>query len=79
VTDSQITMNVFLMELKKRVSASNAKLLLHTAVTKTGLNFDQNQDHPMNKVEVHTLCMELLRSGGPGFQAGRTVYSQISK
>lgn len=77
MANSQITMNVFLLELKKRLSDSNAKLLLHSAVVNTGINCAS--DEPMNKEEAHNLCMELIKFGGPGFQAGRTVYTQLSK
>ena len=72
-----ITMNLFLTELKKKVSDSNAKLLLHSAVTRVGIQYPQNE--PLKKEDAHSLCMELIKSGGPGFQVGRAVYTQISQ
>ncbi len=72
-----ITMNVFLVELKKKLSDSNAKLLLNSAVIRTGINCGSNE--PMKAEEAHNLCMELIKAGGPGFQAGRTVYTQLNK
>jgi hypothetical protein len=68
---TQITMDLFLTELKKKCSDSNAKLLLHSAAVSVA--------GPLKKEEAHTLCMELIKAGGPGFQAGRTVYSQMTK
>lgn len=73
--NQDITMNYFLDELKKKVSPYNAKLLLQTAVVRSGVN--RGADAPLAKEDVHALCMELLRSGGPGFQVGRTVYTQV--
>lgn len=73
--NNSITVNLFLDELKKKVTDSNAKLLLHTAVTRSGISC--SADAPLNKEDAQALCMELIRSGGPGFQVGRTVYSQM--
>lgn len=70
-----ITMNLFLTELKKKVSDSNAKLLLHTATVRAGIQYPEHE--PLKKEDAHSLCMELIKSGGPGFQVGRTVYTQI--
>lgn len=70
-----ITMSLFLTELKKKVSDSNAKLLLHTATVRAGISYPEHE--PLKKEDAHTLCMELIKTGGPGFQVGRTVYSQI--
>ncbi len=74
-TTNTITVNLFLDELKKKVTDSNAKLLLHTAVVRSGISCAA--DAPLNKEDAQTLCMELIKSGGPGFQVGRTVYSQM--
>lgn len=76
-TNNTITVNLFLDELKKKVTDSNAKLLLHTAVVRTGLTCAA--DAPLNKEDAHNLCMELIKTGGPGYQAGRAVYSQMMR
>lgn len=70
-----ITVNLFLSELKKKVSDSNAKLLLHSAIIRTGINC--SEDAPLNKEDAHNLCLELINGGGPGFQVGRMVYTQM--
>lgn len=72
---NNVTVNLFLDELKKRVSPSNAKLLLDSAVVKSGINC--TSDAPLNAQDAHTLCMELIRKGGPSFQVGRAVYTQF--
>lgn len=72
--DSEVTMNIFFQELKKRVSPNNAKLLLHSAAVNTGMPFAM--DTKLNNEETKTLCLELIKSGGPCFQVGRTIYTQ---
>jgi len=76
-TVGDITVNYFLGELKKRVSFSNAKLLLDSAVVRTGISC--SADSPLNPQEAHALCMELIRSGGPGFQVGRAIYVTMTR
>lgn len=70
------TMGFFYDELKKRVSDTNAKLLLHSAAVKSG--FSPRMDTLLKREDAEAICMELIRSGGPGFQAGRTIYSQMN-
>lgn len=72
---NNLTVNFFLDELKKKVSPSSAKLLLHSAVVRTGINC--SGDAPLKKEDAHSLCMELIKAGGPGFQVGRAVYTQM--
>lgn len=71
---AELTMNTFFMELKKRVSPTNAKLLLHSAAVNTGMAF--SMETKLNVEESKTLCLELIKSGGPCFQVGRTIYTQ---
>ncbi len=70
---SPVTVQFFYNELKKKVSDSNAKLLLHSAVVRSGISCAA--DAPLQKEDAQALCMELIRSGGPGFQVGRAVYN----
>lgn len=72
-----ITVNLFFNELKKRVSPSNARLLLDSAVVRTGINCAA--DAPLNSQDAHALCMELIRHGGQSFQVGRAVYVSMTK
>ena len=73
----EYTMNDFLKALRERVSANNAKLLLHSAAVKSGMPI--KMDEPMRKEEAQALCMELINSGGPGFQVGRAIYSEMAR
>ena len=69
------SMDFFYDELKKKVSATNAKLLLHSAAVKSG--FSPKLDTQLKKEDAEAICMELIRSGGPGFQVGRTIYRNM--
>lgn len=68
-----ITVDLVYKELKKKVTDSNAKLLLHSAVVRSGISCAN--DAPLAKEAAHALCMELMKSGGPGFQVGRAVFN----
>ena len=68
-----VTVQFFYNELKKKVTDSNAKLLLHSAIVRSGISCAD--DVPLEKEAAQALCMELIRSGGPGFQVGRAVYN----
>lgn len=70
------TMDFFYDELKKRVSDTNAKLLLHSAAVKSG--FSPKMNTQLKREDAEAICMELIKSGGPGFQAGRRIYSQMN-
>ena len=72
---TEITMNHFYNELRERVSVSNARLLLNAAVVKSGVN--TTEDGLMNKDDVQTICLELIKNGGPAFQVGKSIYHQI--
>lgn len=72
---ADMTVNYFYNELCKRVTATNAKLLLQNAVSRSGL--PGNLDHALNKEEAQALCLELIRIGGPGFHVGRAVYTRM--
>lgn len=74
-TKSTYSMNLFLTEFEKKVSATNAKLLLQGAAIKTGMGLDFQQE--LKKEQATALCMELIRTGGPGFQVGRAIYNQM--
>ena len=74
MTNTEVTINLFFQELKKRVSPANAKLLLHSAAVNTGVNF--SMETKLNTEETKTLCLELIKTGGPCFQVGRTIYTQ---
>ena len=71
---SPVTVDFFFKELKKKVSDSNAKILLHSAVVRSGISCAAT-DAPLEKNDARALCTALMRSGGPGFQVGRAVYN----
>jgi hypothetical protein len=74
VETEEVTVNYFFEELKKRVSATNARILLHCAMVNTGITVDNAA--PLGKENTKTLCLELIKSGGPGFHVGRSIYTR---
>lgn len=72
---SGLTINDFYQKLSEKVSAYNAKLLLHSVMVSSGLQNDK--DSQLNKDEVKVICLELIKKGGPAFSVGKTIYGQI--
>ena len=70
----EITMNDFYLKLSERVSDYNAKLMLQSAVTVTGLD---RQASRLNREEARAICLELIKKGGPAFQVGKAMYQSV--
>lgn len=73
---SDVTLNDFYIKLSERVSAYNAKLLMHSVITCSGLDRD-NDTSPLNREDAKTICLELIKKGGPAFQVGKAMYTHL--
>jgi hypothetical protein len=73
---SSLTPNDFFNRLAERVSGDNARLLLNSALVRTGL-YDSESHSPLAKSAVKSLCLELIRTGGPAFQVGQALYREV--
>ncbi|MCB9025168.1 MAG: hypothetical protein H6625_02515 [Bdellovibrionaceae bacterium] len=73
--EESFSLNDVYIKLSQRVSAYNAKLLLHTI--KVGAGIHSEQDDKLNPEEAKSLCLELIKKGGPAFQVGKDLYSQV--
>jgi hypothetical protein len=69
-----LTANFFLQQLQQRVSKGNAKLLLDTAKIQTGLKFEDEASLSME--DSKTLCLVMIKQGGPSFQVGQSIYKE---
>lgn len=72
---SGVTINDFYDQLAVRVSAHNAKLLIQRAVLQTGLG--KANEEQLNVDDAKTICLELIKKGGPAFQVGKDMYSRF--
>lgn len=72
ITD--ISLDVVLEKLSEKVSGYNAKLLLNHAMVGSGV-FGDSQDF-LNAKSAESICLELIKKGGPSFQVGRDLYSR---
>ena len=71
---SELTTAQILSRLQQRVSPSNAKLLLDSALVQAGLF---RLDKPtLEKDEAKALVMKLINQGGPSFQVGQALYKE---
>ena len=69
------SLNDVYVKLSQRVSAYNARLLLHSV--KVGAGIRDEQDSLLNTEDARTVCLELIKKGGPAFQVGKDLYSQV--
>jgi len=72
-----VTLKYFIRRLQERVSHDNARLILDAAVIVSGIK--AADDKELNKEEVSSLCMELIKKGGPAFQVGSAIYRELSQ
>jgi len=72
---SPVTLADMQKHLSSRVSNYNARLLLHTAVQKSGLAATDLQT--LKKEHARSICMQLINQGGPAFQVGKDLYQQL--
>lgn len=75
VEASTLKVSDFYDGLASRVSQYNAQLLLHSASISSGISTD-SEDF-LNRDEAKALCLELIKKGGPAFQVGKSLYSQV--
>lgn len=69
-----LTVDYFLGQLQQRVSQYDARLILDSAMTVSGVKFEGGS---LDKEQATNLCLELIRKGGPAFQVGNAIYRQI--
>ena len=69
-----LTTNLILTRLQQRVSKTNAKLLLDQAKIQSGLVLEENAT--LEKETAKTLCLRLIKQGGPSFQVGQAIYKE---
>lgn len=67
--------NLILTRLQQRVSKGNAKLLLDMAKIQSGLQFDDDSIE-LEKETAKSLCLTLIKQGGPSFQVGQSIYKE---
>lgn len=70
-----VTLKYFMKRLQERVSHDNARLILDAAVIVSGIKAPEDKE--LNKEEAASLCMELIKKGGPAFQVGTSVYREL--
>lgn len=76
MTPTPITLNDIQAQLSAKITAYNAKLLLHSALIDSGMNVEVAG--PLSHDQVKSISLELIRKGGPAFQIGRQLHQQYS-
>ena len=61
-------------KLTERVSDYNARLMIQSALIMSGMD---QKTSDLNKEEAKTICLELIKKGGPAFQVGKDLYQRV--
>lgn len=70
-----LTLGQVRQALRERVSAYNANLMLHAALSSSGLRREDNE--VLEAEEAKALCMALINRGGPSFQVGKSLMQNL--
>jgi hypothetical protein len=73
---SGLTAGVILGRLQQKVSIVNARILLDTAKTQTGLQV-VHDDTVLDSEQAKSLCLKLINNGGPSFHVGQALYKEF--
>ncbi len=74
-TTESFSLNDVYVKLNERVSSYNAMLLLNSVKIGAGIQHEQNL--VLNADDAKTVCLELIKKGGPAFQVGKDLYTQV--
>jgi hypothetical protein len=69
-----LTANLILNRLQQKVSKSNAKLLFDTAKIQAG--FQCEGESELEGEQAKTLCLAMIKQGGPSFHVGQAIYKE---
>ena len=76
--DSKLSVKDFYVGLSSKVNGYDAKLLLRSALIGCGVSYSNvHEETPLAPVDAKSICLELIRAGGPSFQIGREMYKKI--
>ncbi|MGZ5278955.1 MAG: hypothetical protein ACXWC9_03385 [Pseudobdellovibrionaceae bacterium] len=73
-SNTVITANMILGRLQEKVSKSNARLLFATAKIQAGFQCEDAQE--LEKEQAKTLCLAMIKQGGPSFHVGQALYKE---
>ncbi len=66
----------FYDQLNEKLSDYNVRLLLRTVTLHAGVD-DKETEAYLETEQAKTLCLELIKQGGPAFQVGKNIYATL--
>lgn len=72
---SPMTINDFYLKLTEQVSNYNARLMLRTAMVTSGITGEGDQ--VLDNEQAKSMCLALINKGGPAFQVGKSMYTNL--
>ena len=69
-----LTPNIVLNRLQQKMTVTNAKLLLDSAKTSSGVQVPNETE--LSAEQAKTLVLRMINQGGPAFQVGQSLYKE---
>jgi hypothetical protein len=67
----EVNASTFRKGLEIRMSPFNAKIILDSAFVSSGIVLTEEN---LDKTQAQTLCLSLIKKGGPAFHVGTEIY-----
>lgn len=68
---SPVNATIFRKGLEIRMSPFNAKIILDSAFVSSGIALTEEN---LDKAQAQSICLSLIKKGGPAFQVGTEIY-----
>ena len=68
-----VNASLFRKGLEVRMSPFNARIILDSAFVSSGV---EKTEETLDKTQTQSLCLALIKKGGPAFQVGTEIYKK---
>lgn len=68
-----VNAGAFRKKLEIRMSPFNARIILNSAFVTSGLEYTEEN---LDKTQTQSLCLALIKKGGPAFHVGTEMYKK---
>jgi hypothetical protein len=78
MTPSTLSLGDFYTQLNVTMSDYHARNVIRTVLTTAGLTVTDHSEK-LSIDNARSLCLELIKKGGPSFQVGKNIYQSIGQ
>jgi hypothetical protein len=73
---TSVTEQVFLTRLREKLSHFDAEMVLEAAMLSAGVT---RRTGCLQKLETRSICLALIKRGGPAFSVGTNIYKEVMR